>query len=568
MKKRWFKSLLLCLIVGVWLAGVPGALAKPDSASSGAPTLVSYQGQVSVSGGAYSGTGYFKFAVVNAAGTSSYWSNDGTSSAGSEPSASVALSVSNGLFHVLLGDTSLTGMSSALTAAAFATNTHTYLRVWFSENGSTFTLLTPDQRIAAVPYALQAESAKDADTLDGQDSTAFQLQVTGSCQPGSTIQTVNADGSVLCESHDAYPLYDAVDHGVVGVGHDAAVGPDGLPLILSYSGDQILAVHCDDQICRQRTLNSTTPVPGASWSGGIAMAFNVEGLAVFTIWDSASGNAFFGHCNDPLCSSIAMIPISPHIFPVSQVNMDMTITIDGLAMLAGIDIATNTLHLSHCLDPICGATLPTVNISNAAGTPSITMMGDGFPLVVYRDSSSGSLTTTTCTDAFCTTPVMTVVHATAPNAAMPVVATGVDGFGSIAYINTSVPSVRYAKCADGGCTSVTTNHVWGVTLPFILSRPSIITGADGLPLIGLYDDTTLPGPPAVNPGFYVAHCADLVCSNTTTNQLQPVSGDGWRSALTIGTDGLPFVTFNISASSTVMAMHCSNSFCIPHWRGW
>jgi hypothetical protein len=43
-----------------------------------------------------------------------------------------------------------------------------YLRVWFSTSaGGPFSRLTPDTRIATVPYALQAQQAADADTVDG-----------------------------------------------------------------------------------------------------------------------------------------------------------------------------------------------------------------------------------------------------------------------------------------------------------------------------------------------------------------------------------------------------------------
>jgi hypothetical protein len=60
---------------------------------------MSYQGRVLSSGAPFNGTGYFKFAIVNAAG-GSFWSNDGCSSAGSQPSLAVPVTVSNGLFTV------------------------------------------------------------------------------------------------------------------------------------------------------------------------------------------------------------------------------------------------------------------------------------------------------------------------------------------------------------------------------------------------------------------------------------------------------------------------------------
>ncbi len=81
--------------------------------AGGAPTVVAYQGEVRVDGSPYTGDGYFKFAVVNAAGNTTYWSNDGTSTGGGEPTAAVQLAVSDGLFSVLLGDTTLGGMTQA-----------------------------------------------------------------------------------------------------------------------------------------------------------------------------------------------------------------------------------------------------------------------------------------------------------------------------------------------------------------------------------------------------------------------------------------------------------------------
>ena len=146
------------------------ARAERNAAPQGvtAPTLVSFQGKITANGSAYGGAGYFKFAVVNAAGTTSYWSNDGTSTAGNEPTVSTPLTVSNGLFTVLLGDTTQSGMSSPLSASIFAAADRR-LRVWFSTTGSTgtFEQLAPDYAIGAVPFALNAE------TLDGLDSSAF-----------------------------------------------------------------------------------------------------------------------------------------------------------------------------------------------------------------------------------------------------------------------------------------------------------------------------------------------------------------------------------------------------------
>src|SRR5687768_16812606 len=75
------------------------------------PQLINYQGRVAVNGVNFDGSGQFKFALVNAAGTTTFWSNNGSSTAGSEPTAAVVLAVSKGLYSVLLGDTALPNMT-------------------------------------------------------------------------------------------------------------------------------------------------------------------------------------------------------------------------------------------------------------------------------------------------------------------------------------------------------------------------------------------------------------------------------------------------------------------------
>ncbi|MCX6032815.1 MAG: hypothetical protein NT169_26460 [Chloroflexi bacterium] len=175
MKRNLILVLTVCasLMVVLWLTTTVGAdrLAGPAAPLAGAPPVVSYQGQIVVADAAYSGTGYFKFAVVDAPDCAAgYWMNDGSTLACTAPTDAVSLPVSSGLFNVLLGDTTVTNMT-ALPASVFS-DTTSYLRVWFSSTGSagTFVHLTPDRRIAAVPYALQATNAN---FLDGQDGSYY-----------------------------------------------------------------------------------------------------------------------------------------------------------------------------------------------------------------------------------------------------------------------------------------------------------------------------------------------------------------------------------------------------------
>lgn len=135
------------------------ALLFAGSAFAQVPSTLNYQGRVAVSGVNFTGTGQFKFALVNGAGSQTFWSNDGTSNAGSQPSAAVSIAVSGGLYSVQLGDTALANMT-AVPASAFGT-ADVRLRVWFNDGVNGFQLMTPDQKIAAVGYAMVAATVPD-----------------------------------------------------------------------------------------------------------------------------------------------------------------------------------------------------------------------------------------------------------------------------------------------------------------------------------------------------------------------------------------------------------------------
>ena len=105
-----------------------------------------YEGRVKVSGELYDGLGYFKFAIVNNNGQISYWSNDGTSTTGNEPASYIISDVTDGIFNVIIGDTSILGMS-ALEPSMFNVADKVYLRAWFCDDGAAYEQLNPDRQI-------------------------------------------------------------------------------------------------------------------------------------------------------------------------------------------------------------------------------------------------------------------------------------------------------------------------------------------------------------------------------------------------------------------------------------
>lgn len=110
-----------------------------------------------VQGVNFTGTALFKFALVNASGDTSYWSHDGTSVGGGEPTGSaISLSVNRGLFSVNLGDTSIPNMTQSITPDVLS-HESVWLRVWVDDGVNGFERVVPDRRITSAAYALVAE---------------------------------------------------------------------------------------------------------------------------------------------------------------------------------------------------------------------------------------------------------------------------------------------------------------------------------------------------------------------------------------------------------------------------
>jgi hypothetical protein len=146
-------------------------LPLPVKAQAPVPNLISHQGRVAVRENPsdplvnFSGTGQFKFVLVNGAGAT-LWSNDDTSTAGLEPVGAVSLPVNKGLYSVMLGDNMYN-----IPTTVFQNN-FLMLRVWFSDGtGKGFQRLLPDQRLAPNGY-LPSGAISAGNLADGSITSA------------------------------------------------------------------------------------------------------------------------------------------------------------------------------------------------------------------------------------------------------------------------------------------------------------------------------------------------------------------------------------------------------------
>ena len=132
---------------------------EPFSITAQVPSLLNYQGRIAVGATPFDGTGQFKLALINGDASEVYWFNSVDGDSDGEPDAGVSTLVINGLYTLILGDTRLTNMD-ALPADVFS-NSEVYLRVWFNDGVNGFKLLSPDQRVTSVGYAMVAGTIPD-----------------------------------------------------------------------------------------------------------------------------------------------------------------------------------------------------------------------------------------------------------------------------------------------------------------------------------------------------------------------------------------------------------------------
>jgi hypothetical protein len=103
------------------------------------------------------------------------WSNDGSSTPGSDPQPAnaVTVPVTNGLFAVVLGNTAQANMT-ALPGSIFQTQ-NLQLIIWFNDGAHGFSMLAP-QNLTSTPYAVQAQSAS---TFNGPGNIVCSGSITG-----------------------------------------------------------------------------------------------------------------------------------------------------------------------------------------------------------------------------------------------------------------------------------------------------------------------------------------------------------------------------------------------------
>jgi hypothetical protein len=214
--KKVFSAIVLTAMVAF---GFASSFTQVVNAAS-APNIISYQGRVTDANGTpVTDTSlemeFFFYDALESGNC--IWSNTSDSCDSGDPDLNAVrtVSLSSGLFSELLGDVDDAEAYAAITDSIFGDNASVYLEVVIEEE-----TLTPRKRLAAVPYAL------NADTLDGIDSTAWLQSANNLSDVGDTSTTRTNLGLSIGTDVQAYDadldgfagLTDADSAVVIGTG--------------------------------------------------------------------------------------------------------------------------------------------------------------------------------------------------------------------------------------------------------------------------------------------------------------------------------------------------------------
>jgi len=317
-----------------------------SSLFSSVPSILNYAGQVSVDGQVFTGNGQFKFALVDGDGNVTYWSNDGTSLNGSEPSTFVTVSVNGGLYSVLLGNSAINGMDP-ITPTIFQQHLDTKLRIWFNDGAHGFQLLTPDRPFASVPYAMSAGSAFLGDgsvNSTKMDPNLIRYFIPEISTNPSSISLLQGESATLSvQSNGKFLSYQWQRNGenLIGETNASLVLTDANASLDDANYSVVITNDWGDVISQVANVSVATALPTITLNGEATITHEAA-----TVYTDAGASALDALGND-LTSAISITSVDINTTSVSEQVVTYSVTDNG----GNVNTATRTVTVQDTTVP-------------------------------------------------------------------------------------------------------------------------------------------------------------------------------------------------------------------------
>ncbi|MBX7185266.1 MAG: hypothetical protein K1Y01_09000 [Vicinamibacteria bacterium] len=390
-----------------------------------------------------------------------------------------------------------------------------------------------------------------------------QAAISAGCLPGATINTVNADGTVVCVSsasgQPGFAISNVEGSAANNVGYYSSIviGSDGLGLISYYdiTNRRLKVAHCNDAACTTAAIAVADNGGGANDVGQYSsITLGSDNRGVIAYWDATANALKVAHCADVVCSAATSVVVDTGGGTHAAITKNGS---TGFPMISYYDEANRELKLAICSNAVCSASAIKVMDNGGAaddvvGTfTSITNTG-GLAIVSYHDETNDRLKIARCNDNLCNSPIVVVGDAAAGTGQYTAVTLGIDS---------NSPIVAYRDAVNGKLkTAHANNFLSGLTNATIAvgNGPaglfnSVATGSDGLPVIVYYEATSL--------NLVVAHCDDVACASATLATPDSFGDVGTFNSIAIGRDGFPLVSYYDATNHRLRVVHCNNVAC-------
>ena len=392
------------------------------------------------------------------------------------------------------------------------------------------------------------------------NTSQVQTRVTSACPPGLTIQTINPDGTVVCQTAAAQAGFSTTSLDIpLSGGRDSSItiGADGLGLISYYdvwAGDLKVA-HCSNDACTSATLGTLDSAGNAGQYPSIMIG--ADGLGLISYHEPSTGDLKVAHCANPACTTTSTLPSTLDSAGFVGLSTSIALGADGRGLISYRDLTNGDLKVAHCANAACTttSTLPSaIDTTGDVGVhPSITIGADGLGLISYHDQTNGDLKVAHCSNAACTIATLSTLDSAGSVGFYTSITTGPDGLGLISYYDLTNNNLKVAHCANAACTTATLSTLDSAGNVGV--RSSITTGPDGLGLISYYDST--------NGDLKVAHCSNPACTTAALSTLDSTGIVGSFTSITLGSDGLGLISYYDETNDNLKVAHCPNLECRP-----
>jgi len=407
---------------------------------------------------------------------------------------------------------------------------------------------------------------------DGATGTPFDCLSGAMIIPETVTSNEIQDGSIaVADISNAVPIKTIPQHprinqistvdsgGDVGEYTSITIGTNGLPIISYYdkTNDALKVANCSDPTCTSSFKVNIDPAGNLGRHTSITIGADGLPIISYQTSDITINKLKVAHCNNVFCTSRDITTVD-----TGNVGSYTSITIgtDGLPIISYYDIGNGDLKVIHCRNASCSAfnaPQPLDTAGDVGTFTSIIIGTDGLPIISYLDVDNADLKVAHCNDVTCTSAALNQIDTLNSNGAYSSITIGADGLPIISYYDETFNDLKVAHCNDVTCTSAAISSI--DTFNNVGLHTSITIGSDGLPIISYSYE------PFIIADLKVARCHDVTCASASTFTIDSGGDIGDYTSITIGTNGLPIISYYDETNKDLKVIHCGNEFCIPNW---